>query len=107
MAELVFLGVVNRDKHIDIPWRGTTIYIEPDYDIGQNLLVTLEIGDNTFCADSKKVELPTLEQLKKMKDELDGDWTRFTLLFKDASMRQKVLILKALEVRTTRQDFQL
>ena len=90
-----FLGVVERDSSIFIPWRGTHVYPVHDFEPGQNLLVELDI--TAGLGRSVKAELPTLEQLKQMKDELSSDWCRFTEIFNKASMLQKVLMLRALD----------
>ncbi len=98
MTQEVFLGAVDRDKNIYIPWRGTHVYVEHNYDPGQNLLVTLEIGENTLCAEVVKVELPALKQLKQMKDELAADWARFSLMFEMSPMKDQVRMLRALDM---------
>jgi len=105
MGKQVFLGVVDRNKGIDIPWRGTNVTVEHSYEPEQNLLVTLEINDNTICAEVVSVELPTLLQLKQMKDELSADWARFDSIFQTASLAQKVLMLKALNQVIVRQNY--
>ncbi len=102
MENLTFLGVVNRDRNIDIPWRGTTIYVEHDYEVGQNLIVTLAIDENTICAPVVKVELPEIKQLKAMKDELTSDWERFSAIFNNSSMGDKVRMLRALDMVKSR-----
>ncbi len=101
--EQTFLGVVERDGGIYIPWRGTNVYYGTNasngeiYELGQNLIVTLEIDENTICAHVVKVELPTLEQLKKIKDELSTDWNRFELIFNSGTLGQRVTMLWALD----------
>jgi|GEM_PF-5219416 len=102
MAGGVFLGVVDRDGSIDIPWRGTYLRWKHNYDPGQNLLVTLETGDNTIYAKVIRVEMPTLEQLKDMKDELKADWDRFTSVFQNATMADQVRMLRALDLEQRR-----
>ncbi len=87
----IFLGVIDRNKRIFIPWRDPIVIIDHKYEVGQNLLVTLEDGQAT------KIELPTLAQLKAMNDELTDDWARFSELFKQFSMGQKVEMLRALD----------
>ena len=89
-----FLGVVDRNGSIFIPWRGTNVSLEHNFEPGQNLLVELEI--KAGMGKVIKVELPTLEQLKQMKEELLLDWYRFAEIFRTAPMRQKVLMLHAL-----------
>lgn len=104
MEQLTFLGEVDRNGNIYIPWRGTHCYVDHNYEIGQNLIVTLEIDDNTICAHVVKVELPTLQQLKEMKDELSGDWWRFEQIFRNATMAQKTRMLKALDKSIAEQN---
>jgi hypothetical protein len=89
----VFLGVVNRTGGIDIPWLGTTVVVKHEYEPLQNLLVTLAPGFNTVV----KIDLPTLQQLKDIKDETAEDWQRFTQIFTSSNMRLRVLMLKALD----------
>jgi hypothetical protein len=96
MSKEVFLGVVDRDNTIYLPWRGTYMFVEHNYEPGQNLLVTLEINENTV--EVVKVELPTIKQLKQIKDELDSDWHRCSLVFKMVSMKDKVRMLRALDL---------
>jgi hypothetical protein len=93
----VFLGVVNRTGGIDIPWRGTTVLpLVGTYEPEQNLLVTLDTT-TPGIATVVKIELPTLQQLKDIKDETAEDWQRFTHIFNLSNMRLRVLMLKALD----------
>ena len=93
----VFLGVVNRNGNIDIPWRGTAIYVPHSYEVGQNLLVTIDT-EGSASGKVVKVDLPTLRQVKQMKDELASDWERFSLIFKSMPMGQQVTLLRALDI---------
>lgn len=93
--ENTFLGVVDRDGSIFIPWRGTNVSRE-NFEPGQNLLVELKINQGGL-GQVIKAELPTLEQLKQMKDELSADWDRFAQMFNGVSMLRKVLMLRALD----------
>lgn len=90
-----FLGIVDRDGSIFIPWRGTHVSLEHNFEPGQNLLV--ELNTTAGLGRVVKAELPTLEKLKEMKEELSSDWHRFAEIFRTASMRQKVLMLRALD----------
>lgn len=92
----VFLGVVERDGNIYIPWRGTHVTVEHNYEIGDNLLVTLDTTGN-LSDKVIKVELPTLDQLKKIRDELANDWERFTDIFTQFPMWKKVEMLRSLD----------
>jgi len=94
MSEEVFLGVVDKNGNIFIPWRGTHVYVEHDYEADTNLLVTLDT-EHAF-GQVAKVELPTLKQIKAMKEEFAFDWERFSSVFKHAPMRLQVLMLHAL-----------
>lgn len=91
----IFLGVVARDGSIFIPWRGTNVSLVHDFEPGQDLLVELDI--TAGMGKVIKAELPTLEQLKKMKDELWSDWWRLAEIFRTAPMKRKVLMLQALD----------
>lgn len=92
-----FLGVVGRDGSIFIPWRGTNVSIEHNFDPGQNLIVELEIKRGNIIGRVIKAELPTLNQLAQMKAELWSNWYRLVEIFRTAPMRQKVLMLRALD----------
>lgn len=92
-SENRFLGVVKRDRSIYMPWRGTNVSIKHHFCMGQNLLVYFDRTDNY----AEKVELPTLEQLKEMKEELDSDWSRFAEIFDAAPAFQRVLLLRAMD----------
>lgn len=100
----IFLGVVDRDGSIFIPWRGTHVSLEHNFDVGQNLLVQAE--ENGPFVKYVKAELPTLEQLKQMKDELWSDWYRLVEIFRTAPMLQKVLMLRALDKEMRSQDWE-
>jgi len=99
-----FLGVVNRDGSIFIPWRGTNVTLDHNFEVDQNLLVTLEIN-KAGTGKVLKAELPTLNQLKQMKEELFSDWYRFAEIFRTAPMRQKVLMLCALDKAMRRKSW--
>lgn len=96
MSEEVFLGVVELNGNIAIPWRGTHVFNKHGYNPGQIVLVTLDDTDSGMRS-VVKVEIPTLDQLKQMKDELKEDWSRFSKIFKQASMIHKVQMLRALD----------
>lgn len=91
MKSDVYLGVVVRDGSIFIPWQCNIIYMRHNFEPGQNLLVYFENGNVI------KAELPTLEQLKQMKEELWSDWYRLAEIFRTASMSQKVLMLRSMD----------
>lgn len=91
-----FLGVVNRDGSIFIPWRGTNVSLEHNFAVGQNLLVKLEIT-KSGVGKVIKAEMPTLVQSLKMEDELWADWYRLAGIFRMAGMRQQVLMLRAMD----------
>ncbi len=94
--KLICLGVVNRQRAIYIPWRGTTIFPQHEYEPGQTLLVTLEINE-AGNGESVNIELPTLELLVKMRQELESDWTRMAKIFESYPMWRKVELLRALD----------
>jgi len=100
-----FLGVVERNGSIFIPWRGTNVSLKHNFEPCQNLLVDLEFN-KTGTGSVVKAELPTLEHLKQMKDELSLDWDRFTQIFNRASMLQKVLMLCALDKEMRSQSWE-
>lgn len=104
MKNDMFLGIVEWDGSIFIPWRGTNVYPKHDFEPGQNLLVELDI--TAGLGQVVKVELPTLEQLKQMKDELSSDWSRFTEIFNKASVLQRVLMLHALDKEMRSQSWE-
>jgi hypothetical protein len=85
-----FLGVVERNGSIYIPWRGTHVATDSEYEPGQNLLVTIVDGRAT-------IDLPTIVQLKQIRDELNADWERFTEIFRQVPMGRKVRMLQALD----------
>jgi len=94
--EQVFLGIVDRDNSIFIPWRGTKISTNHEHQAGQYLLVTLDVNDSGV-GKVTKIDLPTLAQVKQIKEELNNDWYRMAKIFEQASMVKKVLMLKALD----------
>jgi hypothetical protein len=86
----LYLGTIDRDGYLYIPWLGSCWRNRKHYGVGQILIVTME--NNKVVG----VELPEFKQLKAMKDETTSQWLMFDEIFKQSPLFRQTLMLKAL-----------
>lgn len=87
-----FLGVVNRNGVIYIPWTGATIPKISRHPPGTNLIVTLDNNGEKFIS----ARLPSLKAIKQMKEESHAAWLRFEQIFEQELLLRKTRMLRAL-----------